>query len=108
MRSFTSASFGSAFLGTAAAAVSAALCFARATQLVYRMVVSTHHSTNIYTQPVRLGLKRSYTIVDYYCWLIWYERKILFWLKIYDRLRPNEQTDCHFVIVITVFSSRDN
>jgi len=31
------------------------------------------------------------TIVDYYCWLVWCERKILFWLEIYDRLRPNEQ-----------------
>ena len=37
-------------------------------------------------QLVRLELKRSYMIVDYYCWLIWCERKILFWLKIYDRL----------------------
>jgi len=29
--------------------------------------------------------------VDYYCWLVWCERKILFWLEIYDRLRPSEQ-----------------
>jgi len=42
-------------------------------------------------QPVRLGLKRSYTIVDYYYWLVWCERKILFWLEIYDRLRLSEQ-----------------
>ena len=41
-------------------------------------------------QPDRLGLKRSYTIVDYYCLLVWCERKILFWLEIYDHLRPNE------------------
>ena len=41
-------------------------------------------------QPVRLVLIRSYTIVDYYCWLVWCERKILFWLEIYDRLRPSE------------------
>ena len=25
-------------------------------------------------QPVRLGLKRSNTIVDYYCWLVWCEK----------------------------------
>jgi len=31
--------------------------------------------------------------VDYYCWLVWCERKILFWLKIYDRLRPSEQAE---------------
>ena len=31
--------------------------------------------------------------MDYYCWLFWCERKILFWLKIYDRLRPSEQDD---------------
>jgi len=31
-------------------------------------------------------------IVDYYCWLVWCERKILFWLIIHDRLRPSEQT----------------
>ena len=36
------------------------------------------------------GRKRSWII---YCWLIWCERKILFWLKIYDRLRPSEQAD---------------
>jgi len=42
-------------------------------------------------QPVRLVLIRSYTVVDYYCWLVWCKRKILFWLKIYDRLRPSEQ-----------------
>ena len=44
-------------------------------------------------QPVRLSLKRSYRIVDYYCWLVWCERKILFWLEIYDLLRPSEQAD---------------
>jgi len=25
--------------------------------------------------------------VDYYCWLVWCERKILFWIEIYDRLK---------------------
>ncbi|XP_066319543.1 HVA22-like protein a isoform X2 [Miscanthus floridulus] len=30
------------------------------------------------------------TIVDYYCWLVWCERKILFWLIIHDHLRPSE------------------
>jgi len=42
----------------------------------------TGHSTDIQPgndpqtmQPVRLGLKRSYTIVDYYCWLVWCEEK---------------------------------
>ena len=41
----------------------------------------------------RFLLQAPYTaclIVDYYCWLVWCQRKILFWLKIYDRLRPNE------------------
>ena len=50
-------------------------------------------------QHVRLGLKRSYTIVDYYCWLIWCERKILFWLKIYDRLRPSEQAESLYPVL---------
>jgi len=31
------------------------------------------------------------TIVDYYCWLVWCERKIMFWFIIHDRLRPSEQ-----------------
>ena len=31
------------------------------------------------------------TIVYNYYGLIWCERKILFWLKIYDRLRPSDQ-----------------
>ena len=44
-------------------------------------------------QPIRLVLIRSYTIVDYYCWLIWCEIKILFWLEIYDRLRPIEHAE---------------
>ena len=35
------------------------------------------------------------TIVNYYCWLVWCERKILFWLIIHDRLRPSEQTDVY-------------
>jgi len=34
------------------------------------------------------GCKRSWII---YCWLVWCERKILFWLEIYNRLRPSEQ-----------------
>ena len=33
------------------------------------------------------------TIIDYYCLLVWCERKILFWLEIYDRLRPSEQAE---------------
>ena len=41
-------------------------------------------------QRIGSGLKRSYTIVDYYCWLIWCEKKILFRLEIYDRLRPSK------------------
>ena len=42
-------------------------------------------------QHVRLaGLVRCW-IVKKYCWLVWCERKILFRLKIYDRLRPSEQ-----------------
>jgi len=37
-------------------------------------------------EPVRLaGLVRCW-IVKKYCWLVWCERKILFWLEIYDRL----------------------
>ena len=44
-------------------------------------------------QPVRLaGLVRCW-FVKKYCWLVWCERKILFRLEIYDRLRPSEQTD---------------
>ena len=42
-------------------------------------------------RPARLVLIRSYMIVDYYCLLVYCERKILFWLQIYDHLQPSEQ-----------------
>jgi len=37
--------------------------------------------------------------VDYYCLLVWCERKILLWLEIYDRLRdpPANRTGYIFV-----------
>ena len=41
-------------------------------------------------QPVLLVLIRSYTIVDYYCWLVWCARKILFGCKftiVYDQAK---------------------
>jgi len=40
------------------------------------------------------------TIVDYYCWLVWCERKILFWLIIHDRLRASEQAE-HSVMMLS-------
>ena len=40
------------------------------------------------------GHKRSWII---YCWLVWCERKTLLWLKIYDRLRPNEHADNQYL-----------
>ena len=48
------------------------------------------------------GRKRLWII---YCWLVWCERKILFWLKIYDHLRPSEQADCTGdLMLVVVFS----
>ena len=49
------------------------------------------HRTRALHQLSVGGRKRSWII---YCWLIWYERKILFWLKIYDRLHQNKQDVC--------------
>ena len=40
------------------------------------------------------GRKRSWII---YCCLVWCERKTLLWLKIYDRLRPNEHADNQYL-----------
>ena len=40
-------------------------------------------------------------IVDYYCWRIWCERKILFWLIIHDRLRPSEQAAYHLPLLLS-------
>ena len=57
----------------------------------------------VYLQPIRLaGLVRCW-IVKKYCWLVWCERKILFWLKIYDRLRGNNPSLYHAVVVSMVF-----
>jgi len=42
------------------------------------------------TTACSAGRKRSWII---YCWLVWCERKILFLLEIYDRLRPSEQAE---------------
>ena len=43
---------------------------------------------------------RSIQIKVYYCWLVWCERKILFWFIIHDRLRPSDQ-EKNTVIFVT-------
>ena len=41
-------------------------------------------------QPVGLAGLDCCWFVKKHCWLVWCERKILFWLKIYDRLRAGQ------------------
>ena len=46
-----------------------------------------------HAQPVCLTVLVRCWIVKKYCWLVWCERKIMFRLEIYDRLRPSEQAN---------------
>jgi len=60
-------------------------------------------------KPVRLAGLARYWFVKKYCWLIWCERKILFRLEIYDRLRPSEQgavTEQEWVDVLNSYWTR--
>jgi hypothetical protein len=64
------------------------LCMWKKNKYTYLCNYACNKSSAKWQRSCSAGRKRSWII---YCWLVWCERKILFWLEIYDRLRPSEQ-----------------
>jgi len=83
-----------------AACQAAILTQAKEIERLGALACAWHVSQYNIQQPVRLAGSYRYWFVKKYCWLICVKKKILFRLKIYDRLRQAtaKRTGCKHAI----------